>query len=76
MTPEQFTYWLQGFVEINENPNEAKGITREQWKVIKDHLKTVFHKITPDYTITSTQTIPNSQATFNPQISNPHTFIC
>lgn len=44
MTPEQFTYWLQGFSEIHGNPP-----TKEQWKTIQDHLKTVFHKVTPNY---------------------------
>lgn len=44
MTPEQFTYWLQGFAEINDTvPTEA------QWKSIKEHLELVFKKITPAY---------------------------
>lgn len=44
MTPEQFAYWLQGFSELcNVSPSEA------QWKMINDHLKTVFIKVTPDY---------------------------
>lgn len=47
MTPEQFVYWLQGFVEIN---NTSKSPSADQWKVIEDHLKTVFHKVTPTYT--------------------------
>ena len=42
MEPEQFTYWLQGFVELNgETP------TPEQWRSIKEHLQTVFVKVTP-----------------------------
>lgn len=42
MTPEQFAYWLQGFVELHgELPNE------EQWESIKEHLQTVFRKVTP-----------------------------
>ncbi len=42
MTPEQFAYWLQGFVELHgELPSE------EQWKLIKEHLQTVFNKVTP-----------------------------
>jgi len=33
MTPENFTYWLQGFVELNQAvPTEA------QWRSIKEHL--------------------------------------
>lgn len=42
MTPEQFTYWLQGFVEISDStPTEA------QWTIIKDHLTLVMNKQTP-----------------------------
>ena len=46
MTPEQFTYWLQGFVEIRES--EQAGLTEREWDIIKDHLQTVFHKVTPN----------------------------
>ncbi len=45
MTPEQFTYWLQGFAELNSAPPSPA-----QWKSIQDHLKTVFHKVTPQIT--------------------------
>jgi len=47
MNSESFTYWLQGFVELSESdavPNE------KQWLMIKDHLKLVFDKKTPDRT--------------------------
>lgn len=48
MTPEQFAYWLQGFVELNDHmPNEA------QWQSIKEHLSTVFKKVTPPVQISS-----------------------
>lgn len=44
MTPEQFAYWLQGFVELNGSlPSET------QWLQIKDHLKLVFEKRTPSH---------------------------
>ena len=47
MTPEQFTYWLQGFNEItNGLPPTAEG-----WKVITDHLALVFKKETPKYAL-------------------------
>ncbi|MCU9411996.1 hypothetical protein [Pseudomonas aeruginosa] len=40
MTPEQFAYWLQGFVELNGAlPSET------QWLQIKDHLKLVFDHV-------------------------------
>jgi len=42
MEPLQFAYWLQGFAEIN-----GTHPTAEQWQVIKDHLATVFKKVTP-----------------------------
>lgn len=62
MTPEQFTYWLQGFSEVQGNVP-----TKEQWKIIQDHLKTVFHKVTPPYTY-----IPGQV----PSIFKPGDFIC
>lgn len=42
MTPERFAYWLQGFAELNQQPPTA-----EQWQSIRDHLATVFEKVTP-----------------------------
>jgi hypothetical protein len=42
MSPESFTYWLQGFVELGgKKPND------QQWKMIKEHLALVFKKETP-----------------------------
>ena len=45
MTPENFCYWLQGFIETS-NP---KSIDDIQTKIIKDHLQLVFNKTTPKY---------------------------
>lgn len=42
MTPEQFVYWLQGYVEINGDMP-----TGEQWENIKNRLQTVSHQVTP-----------------------------
>ena len=43
MTPENFSYWLQGFSEIcGQTPS------KEQWDIIKDHLNLVFNKATPN----------------------------
>jgi len=44
MTAEQFTYWLQGFMEM-ANP---ESLDTTQTQIIKDHLKLVFDKQTPD----------------------------
>jgi hypothetical protein len=46
MTAEQFTYWLQGFIEIND----PKTIGEKETQIIKDHLATVFKKVTPNGT--------------------------
>ena len=48
MSPEIFTYWLQGFVELTETDSDACTLSDKQWLVIKDHLKLVFDKKTPD----------------------------
>lgn len=42
MTEREFAYWLQGFAELNEVPPSA-----EQWQSIREHLATVFQKVTP-----------------------------
>lgn len=59
MTAEQFTYWLQGFSELNDGETP----TPAQWSSIQDHLKLVFTKVTPPIqqvprqrTVTSTAT--------------------
>lgn len=46
MNSETFVYWLQGFVEIANTDT----ISEKQWQIIKDHLKLVFDKKTPDRT--------------------------
>lgn len=42
MTPEQFAYWFQGFAELSPTPP-----TPEQWQSIREHVATVFKKVTP-----------------------------
>lgn len=59
MTPEQFAYWLQGFAEISQKPP-----TEAEWTIIKDHLATVFNKVTPNR-----QPYPLGPA--SPSIPNP-----
>lgn len=55
MTPEQFTYWLQGFAELNPTTPP----TAEQWKSICEHLSTVFVKVTPPLTQPQTPNPPD-----------------
>lgn len=65
MTPEQFVYWLQGYAELQIGNDE---ISLDQWKMIKDHLKEVFHKVTPTYL-----PIPNhDQQKLPPMIPPPY----
>ncbi len=45
MTPEAFCYWLQGALELGD----MKEMSPEEVKIIKDHLKLVFDKLTPTY---------------------------
>jgi hypothetical protein len=66
MTAEQFTYWLQGFMEI-EDP---QTLTKQQTQVIKDHLKLVFDKQTPDRT--NPMFSPSTVQPFNPVWQEPH----
>lgn len=52
MTPEQFVYWLQGYVEIckpQERSNEYYDVAA--WQEIKNHLDLVLLKQTPDTAI-------------------------
>lgn len=44
MNESTFVYWLQGFVEIANTDT----ISEKQWQIIKDHLKLVFDKKTPN----------------------------
>lgn len=44
MSPENFAYWLQGYLEIGN----IKKLDEKQIQIIKDHLKQVFTKVTPD----------------------------
>lgn len=42
MSPENFVYWLNGFVEL-----DGSLPTEQQWYSIKDHLKLVMDKKSP-----------------------------
>jgi len=50
MSPQDFTYWLQGYLELSG----AQALNEEQVTIIKEHLQLVFEKkprptpITPD----------------------------
>lgn len=80
MTAEQFTYWLQGFFEINDPT--TLGVRETQ--IIKDHLALVFNKQTPSRLTTNpgpaTQPYPGPFTT-SPRWEwdipkNPYTVTC
>lgn len=48
MTPENFCYWLQGYIEISRANNQPIVITDKEVKVIEDHLSLVLTKVTPN----------------------------
>lgn len=49
MTPENFTYWLQGYFELLSVTEQGDIIlSAKQAMVIRDHLSLVFDKQTPN----------------------------
>lgn len=48
MNAEQFVYWLNGFFELSDR----NKLDSKQVQIIKDHLKLVFEKVTPEYRLT------------------------
>lgn len=68
MTPEQFSYWLKGFFEISG----AETLDKDKVKIIKDHLDTVFTKVTPQTTRHSIT--PTPMPTEGRPLPHTHTF--
>lgn len=50
MSPENFCYWLNGWIELNKTIDHRGGATADTLRVIEDHLNLVFKKETPDRT--------------------------
>jgi hypothetical protein len=78
MTTDQFTYWLQGFLEISD----AKKLNEKQVQIIKDHLDLVFNKVTPDRNKEKTEKenpldnlLDIQSKMFNPNYFNPNHLI-
>lgn len=47
MTPRDFLYWLQGFLEIDgADEQKREGMTKEQVEVIKKHIELVLTNVT------------------------------
>jgi len=54
MDPLNFCYWLQGYIELTKETNPTFNV--EQTKIIVDHLKLVFNKVTPNRELDILQT--------------------
>lgn len=50
MTPENFLYWLRGYLELASAGGIAVELDQDQVKVINDHLDLAMLKITPEHT--------------------------
>lgn len=70
MTPEQFIYWLQGFMEVAQ-PNTLNST---QIKIINDHLNLVLDKKTPDRTWQ--QPLHQDKPPLFPSLDNKDNIIC
>lgn len=68
MTPENFVYWLQGFLEIGK----PTVMNEEQVQEIKNHLALVLNKVTPYITVTGSieHGIPNKNKDIFPICSS------
>jgi len=73
MNSEEFTYWLQGALEMNPEMLD-KGMSPQQVRTIQDHLNLVFNKVTPDRF--EGITIQDSNSTGNPQPQHPGSICC
>lgn len=51
MTPENFCYWIRGYLEITRATGQPIVITDKEVRVIEDHLNLVLNKVTPDRTV-------------------------
>jgi len=70
MTPENFVYWLQGFLELSHQTS----LDEIQTKVIRDHLALVFEKKTPTY-ILPKPNFPCSPPLMGDTIQSGHDYI-
>jgi hypothetical protein len=49
MSPENFCYWLQGYVELNKaEGTTARSLSVQQMECVQDHLALVLDKKTPE----------------------------
>ena len=52
MTPENFCYWLKGYVELRSQETDGLGClepseTKRIFEEVSNHLDLVFNKVTP-----------------------------
>jgi len=66
-----FVYWLQGFLELSG----TKNLNEEQVKILKEHIKLVLDKKTPNYSQPFTTPLNHQPFIINPP-NIPMTPIC
>lgn len=71
MTQEQFIYWLHGFMELS-----TESSLTEREAIIRDHLQTVFHKVTPNRPTNPTYLETASAQSQTPPLYPIPTIIC
>ena len=71
MTAEQFTYWLQGFMELTS----MNHLNTTQFQIVKNHLALVFDKQTPDRTVPSAPANSTWSQPIMPQWQEPNIVI-
>jgi len=76
MNELNFCYWLQGFFELKKTIDHREGFSPDTVKVIEDHLKLVFNKVTPTYQLPSLVKSPSIVDSTFTQPFNPGMITC
>lgn len=71
MTPNDFCFWLNGYLEMSG----AESIDKAQTDILKDHLKLVFEKKTPYYNYVGGSGISLTSISYDPSNGIDQSFI-
>ena len=48
MSPENFCYWLRGYIELNSENNPGLSLSTDQLKKVSEHLSLVLWEVVPN----------------------------